>query len=110
MVGFNEEQREELIEIRGQIWDYYQELKEYKEKPDAPRVVELEQKFDDIFLRETRYEILKEELRKIHKKKKELLLVLKRPDIPLHNNMGEQNIREYVKKMIEFLVKKVFPI
>ena len=98
MVGFSEEQRKELSEVRGQVWDYYDELKEYKEKPDTERIIELEQKFDDIFLRETRYEMLKEELRKIHKKKDELLLVLKRPDVPLHNNMGEQNIREYVKK------------
>ena len=28
----------------------------------------------------------------------ELLLVLDRPDIPLHNNLSERDIREYVKK------------
>ena len=98
MVGFSEEQRKQLTEIRKQVWDYYAELKDYKENPDAVRATELKQKFDDIFLKETQYETLKEELRKIHKKKDELLLVLKRPDVPLHNNMGEQNIREYVKK------------
>jgi hypothetical protein len=30
--------------------------------------------------------------------KKELLLVLERPEIPLHNNLSEGDIREYVKK------------
>ena len=30
--------------------------------------------------------------------KRELLLVLDRPDIPLHNNDSERDIREYVKK------------
>jgi len=30
--------------------------------------------------------------------KSELLLVLERPDIPLHNNLSERDIREYVKK------------
>ena len=28
----------------------------------------------------------------------ELLLVLDRPEIPLHNNLSENDIREYVKK------------
>jgi hypothetical protein len=30
--------------------------------------------------------------------KGELLLVLERPEIPLHNNLSERDIREYVKK------------
>jgi len=37
-------------------------------------------------------------LRRIYNNKKELLLVLKRPDIPLHNNLSENDIRKYVKK------------
>ena len=30
--------------------------------------------------------------------KAELLLVLERPEIPLHNNLSENDIREYVKR------------
>ena len=37
-------------------------------------------------------------LHRIAKNKTELLLVLDRPDIPLHNNLSESDIREYVKK------------
>jgi hypothetical protein len=37
-------------------------------------------------------------LKRIRKHKTELLLVLDRPDIPLHNNTSERDIREYVKK------------
>ncbi|MGC8659344.1 MAG: IS66 family transposase, partial [Desulfomonilaceae bacterium] len=37
-------------------------------------------------------------LKRIYKNKSELLLVLDRPDIPLHNNTSETDIREYVKK------------
>jgi hypothetical protein len=37
-------------------------------------------------------------LKRIYKNKSELLLVLQRPDIPLHNNGAESAIREYVKK------------
>jgi hypothetical protein len=37
-------------------------------------------------------------LKRIYNNKSELLLVLERPDIPLHNNGAENAIREYVKK------------
>ena len=98
MIGFNGEQRGEIEEVRAQVWDFYDELKAYKTQPDVQKAAELEVRFDQIFLRETGYEMLKENLRNIHKNKKELLLVLDRPDIPLHNNTSEQAIREYVKR------------
>ena len=34
----------------------------------------------------------------MHKNKAELLLALARPDLPLHNNLSEGDIREYVKR------------
>ena len=37
-------------------------------------------------------------LKKLSSNKEELLLVLKRPEIPLHNNTSESDIREYVKR------------
>ena len=37
-------------------------------------------------------------LKLLHNNKTELLLVLDRTDIPLHNNESERDIREYVKK------------
>ena len=37
-------------------------------------------------------------LKRIHLNKSELLLALIRPDIPLHNNLSERDIREYVKR------------
>lgn len=41
---------------------------------------------------------LNEALEKIHGKKSELLPVLDHPEIPLHNNLSENGIRQYVKK------------
>ena len=46
----------------------------------------------------TSWSELDEELQKIHGKKSELLLVLEHPEIPLHNNLSENDIRQYVKK------------
>jgi hypothetical protein len=41
---------------------------------------------------------LNQALKRLHKNKSELLMVLERPEIPLHNNGAENAIREYVKK------------
>jgi hypothetical protein len=41
---------------------------------------------------------LNEALRRIHEKRSELLLVLDHPEIPLHNNLSESDIREWAKK------------
>jgi hypothetical protein len=98
LVGFNDEQRAALENTRTQIWDFYQVLKEYKEAPNQAKKAEIEERFDEIFLQETRFTMLKLALRRLHKNKTELLLVLERPEIPLHNNLSEGDIREYVSK------------
>jgi len=98
LVGFNDEQRAALEKVRTQIWDFYQVLKGYKEAPDEAKKAEIEERFDEIFTQETRFTTLKLALKQIHKNKAELLLVLERPDIPLHNNLSEGDIREYVNR------------
>ncbi len=54
--------------------------------------------FDEIFTQKTSSAMLNLALNRIYNNKSELLLVLDRPDIPLHNNGAENAIREYVKK------------
>ena len=76
----------------------YEKLKKYKDNPTKRRKSFIEKRFDEIFLEKTDFATLNETLRRIHANKDELLLVLKRPDIPLHNNLSEGDIREYVKK------------
>jgi hypothetical protein len=98
LVGFNDAQREALEEIRTQIWDFYQALKGYREKPSRAKKTALEARFDEIFTKRTCFETLNQALKRLHGNKSELLVVLERPDIPLHNNLSEGDIREYVKK------------
>ncbi len=100
LVGFNDAQREAVTEVRTKVWAFYRDLKTYKEKPDQEKEAELDQRFDEIFTTRTCYEMLNQALKRIHKNKAELLLVLERPDIPLHNNLSETDIREYVKRRI----------
>ena len=98
LVGYNDAQRDSLAKIRTQIWEFYAELKAYKQAPDPEKKTELQERFDLIFTTRTCYETLNQALKRIHKNKSELLLVLERPDVPLHNNASETDIREYVKK------------
>lgn len=83
---------------RDAIWSYYQRLKAYRQSPTPQRRGRLENDFDRLFLKKTGWPELNEALRKIHGKKSELLLVLEHPAIPLHNNLSENDIRQYVKK------------
>jgi hypothetical protein len=54
--------------------------------------------FDEIFTQTTSSASLNLALKRIYNNKSELLLVLKCPDIPLHNNGAENTLREYVKR------------
>ncbi len=98
LIPLNEAHREDIASVRGEIWSLYAELEAYKAEPTAAAKVELQQRFDTIFTRKTRFATLNRTLKGIPRNKAELLLVLQRPDIPLHTNASETDIREYVKK------------
>ena len=98
IVGINDQQREAIEDIRTQFWDLYDQLKLFKQDPTEAKKVELSACFDKLFTAKTCCIILNLALKRIYKNKSELLLVLERPDIPLHNNLSERDIREYVKK------------
>lgn len=98
LLPLTDDQRAAHEAARDAIWNYYQRLKAYRESPTPQRRGRLENDFDRLFLKKTGWSELDEELRKIHGKKSELLLVLEHPEIPLHNNLSENDIRQYVKK------------
>ena len=81
-----------------QFWDYYGELLKYKEKPTDEMKENLDHKFDEIFSIKTGYEDLDNRLSKTLKKKKELLVVLEHPEIPIHNNDAELSARVQVRR------------
>jgi hypothetical protein len=98
LVAFSEKMQAVLEDTRTQIWEFYQDLKAYRKEPSAEKKAALEARFDEIFTAETCFTTVNQALRRLHKNKAELLLVLERPEIPLHNNLSERDIREYVKK------------
>ena len=98
LIGFNDDQRSELESIRDRIWDLYKGLKAYKLCPSDTQKLLLEKQFDDIVATKTCFASLNSALKRMKLNKSELLLVLERPDVPLHNNRSENHIRDVVKK------------
>ena len=98
LIPNNEDQAKALKDIRNKIWLLYQELKEYKKEPSGKRKQELEATFNNLCKEKTCFHALNLQLQQLKKNQPELLLVLDRPDIPLHNNLSESDIREYVKR------------
>ncbi|MBN1655358.1 MAG: transposase [Deltaproteobacteria bacterium] len=98
LIGFSDKQRADLDHARTQVWDLYQILKAYKPSPSETKKLEIQERFDAIFTQYTSFASLNLALERLYKNKSELLLVLQYPDIPLHNNLSECDIREYVKK------------
>ena len=94
----NDQHREDIARVRDQIWTLYADLKAYKLHPTTKQKRELATRFDVIFTQKTRYATLNRLLRRIHLNKSELLLVLERPEVPLHTNDSERDIRDHVKK------------
>ena len=98
LIPLNDYHRQDIARVRSQIWSLYADLKAYKARPRADCKAQLQTRFDAIFTQRTRFETLNQTLKRIYRNKSELLLVLDRPDVPLHTNASEGDIREYVKK------------
>ena len=98
MIPVMQHHKEILTKIISQIWDYYKELKAYKEAPTQEDKILLCNKFDKIFTQTTGYDDLDARLKLTYGKKQALLLVLEFPQIPLHNNESEIGARTIVTK------------
>lgn len=98
LLPFRDAKREAQKAVRDQIWRFYQELKTFKLTPSEEEKLALGNRFDAIFTQKTCFQTLNLARKRIHANKKELLRVLERPEIPLHNNLSENDIRDYVQK------------
>jgi len=98
LIGFNDQQRHALDVTRQLIWWFYKDLKIYKQDPCRRRAVQMRARFDRIFTRKTGFVSLDRLLSRLHDRKHELLRVLDRPEIPLHTNGSENDIRCHVTK------------
>jgi hypothetical protein len=95
---FTDAQRAAQQHLRALIWWFYADLKAYREVPSARRRSELRARFDRIFRRRTGFVMLDRLLARLHARKEELLRVLDRPEIPLHTNGSENDLRACVTR------------
>ena len=95
---FTDHQRRMQQYQRALIWWFYRDLKAYRREPTPRRRSELRARFDRIFGRRTGFVVLDRLLARLHANKPELLRVLDRPEIPLHTNGSENDIRAQVTR------------
>src|SRR4051794_4436812 len=84
--------------VRALVWWFYADLKAYKRDPCPRRKGQLRARFERIFRRRTGFATLDRLLARLHANKEELLLVLERPEVPLHTNGSERDLRPQVVK------------
>ncbi|HTR13626.1 MAG TPA: transposase, partial [Roseiarcus sp.] len=95
----NDRPRNAVEVARRMIWWFYRALKEYKLAPSPEKAERLRAQFDRIFNRSrTGSATLDSLLRRLFRLKDDLLRVLDHPDIPLHTNASENDIRGFVTK------------
>ena len=91
--SFTDADRAAQAHVRGLIWWFYRDLKACCREPTARRRAELKARFDRIFRRRTGFVMLDRLLARLHANKAELLMALRRPEVPLHTNGSENDVR-----------------
>jgi hypothetical protein len=98
LIPYSDEHRAAIEKVRGQIWELYQDLKGYRQRPEPSQRVNLEARFDALCTQQTGFPSIDGVLDAMREHRAALLRVLDRPELPLHNNLSEGHLRDYVKK------------
>jgi hypothetical protein len=98
LIPLDDENKKHVKNARDDIWNIYQKLKEYKVNPNDSMKQIIYNDFYAFAGKVTGYEALDSAINSFNKNKSDLLKVLDKPYLPLHNNLSERDIRDYVKK------------
>lgn len=86
LVPYNEMHRAAIEGVRQQLWELYQDLKAYRQQPNPAQKAALEARFDLLVGQPTDYPTsIGNVLKDMRDHKADLLRVLERPEVPLHN-------------------------
>ena len=94
----NDQQARAQKWCRTRLWEIYDDLKTFKAEPTEENAMKVRLGFFALIQTRVGCSTLQEALSSIAVIEEELLLVLKDPSLPLHNNLSESLIREYVKR------------
>jgi hypothetical protein len=78
-----------LDDFATDLWDFYQKLLDYTEQPTSGGYIQFSDEFDMLFSTQTGYDELDARIHLTAAKKEALLLPLRFPFLPLHNNDAE---------------------
>jgi Transposase IS66 family len=98
MVPYSAGHRLAIERVQILLWELYKDLKRYRQHPELGGQKVLESRFDELVGQPTGFPSVDGVLKEMRQHKADLLRVLERPAVPLHNNGTESDIREYVKK------------
>ena len=98
MIPYSEEHRAAIARVRGEIWKLYQDLKRYRRHPEPSRRPTLEARFDALCGQRTGFPSIDGVLKGMRSHRAALLRVLEHPEVPLHTNVSERHLRDYVKR------------
>lgn len=84
--------------FKARYWKLYRRLLRYKAAPTAREAKAIETAFDRLVNEQKAPSFLAECIARTRKNKEKLLLVLRHPDLPLHNNARELDVRRRVRK------------
>jgi len=90
--------RELHAQFMKRYWTFYHQLVAHGLDPTPEHAAQLESGFDELFSTRTGYVGLDRRIEMTRDKKKALLAVLRHPEIPLHNNPAEIEVRRRVRK------------
>jgi hypothetical protein len=98
LIALNDDHVNAVAAVREQFWQLYRDLKAYKLEPTATEAEAIKSRFQAMCSTKTVYATLNQTLKRMSNNQHELLRVLDKPYLPLHNNLSERDIRDYVKK------------
>ena len=91
--AFSEHQRQSKALVQSQIWELYNDIKTWRLDPTPKGARKLALRFDRLVGTKTRFATLDRLLARIRADRASFLKILERPDIPLHTNGSESDIR-----------------
>lgn len=79
------------------FWEIYKSLQVYRQQPTKVTSEKIRLRFETFCQKKTGYPDLNEALIRLYAKRDEFLAVLDHPHLALHNNLSENDIREYAR-------------
>jgi hypothetical protein len=98
LIPDSDDHRAAIERVRQSIWELYRDLKAYQQQPEPSQRPVLEARFDGLCGQRTGFPSIDLVLKEMGEHRSDLLRVLECPEVPLHNNLSESHVRDYVKK------------